>query len=135
VIPIDWLPYRRPADGELVGYLVASDLDPELTTPTSLIGIPLGLPQPHRSAQDVLATHGLAVLAERWWCQLPTPLPRTPLTIGAPEPDWTWRSVVLVEASPAECRIRPELAWPEELTAQVTVPVPVGNLLRAAAPV
>jgi hypothetical protein len=55
---------------------------------------------------------------------------------GAAEPgaDWTWRAVVLVEASPSGCTVRLEMAEPAELRARAALPVPVGDLLREHAP-
>jgi hypothetical protein len=47
-----------------------------------------------------------------------------------PEPDWQWSAVVLVEASPVDCRVRLEYAEPAELRAQAVLPTPVGDLLR-----
>jgi hypothetical protein len=42
--------------------------------------------------------------------------------------------LVLVEVSPAECRLRPEWPEPRELTGQAVLPVPVGDLVRAEPP-
>lgn len=134
MIPSDWRPYHRESDGELVGYLVADGTDASLTVPTSLIGTPLGPPQAVEAAQSVLRVRGLAALAERWWCLLPRTLPTTPIAADAPDPDWVWRSVVLVEVDPARSRIRIAMAAPEELAVLVTLPTPVGGLLRSRAP-
>ena len=134
MIPSDWTPYRRESDGELVGYLVADRTDRALVVPTSLIGLPLGLAQPADSARSVLLARGLAVLAERWWCRLPQPLPVGLTTVGKPDPAWGWRPVVLVEVSPAGSRIRIAVAAPEELRIQISLPNPVGDLLRSRPP-
>jgi hypothetical protein len=77
---------------------------------------------------------GLALLARRWWCRLPGTLPPGLLDAAHPRADWNWRPVVLVEVSPTGCRVRPEIAAPEELTAQASLPVPVGDLLREEEP-
>ena len=73
------------------------------------------------------------MLDRRWWCRLPVPLiDGTPA--DSPAADWEWSAVVLVEASPVECRVRPEWPAPEELTAQAVLPVPVAELLLADPP-
>jgi hypothetical protein len=134
MIPSDWTPYHRESDGELVGYLVADGTDRALEVPTSLIGLPLGPAQSADSARSVLVARGLAVLAERWWCRLPQPLPASLTTVGEPDPGWGWRPVVLVEVSPAGSRIRIDMASPEELRIQISLPNPVGGLLRPRPP-
>jgi hypothetical protein len=127
MIPTDWLPCIRPGDGELLGYLVA---DGELVIPMSRIGLPLGTAQTADAAALVLQAKGLQSLAERFWCRLPVPV-TSQADVTAPTDDWQWRPVLLVEAWEGGCDIRPELASPEELTARVRVPVPVGDFLRA----
>ena len=102
--------------------------------PTSLIGTPLGPPQPPEAARSVLRARGLAALAERWWCLLPRPLLPGPIAADKPDPGWVWRPVVLVEVNPVESRIRIAMAAPEELAVQVTLPTPVGDLLRSSPP-
>ena len=52
----------------------------------------------------------------------------------SPEADWAWTAVVLVEASPVECRVRLEFAAPAELRALAVLPTPVGDLLREDPP-
>ena len=121
------------ADGEHVGYLVA-DGPPDLVLPVTLVGAARGPAQDRASATVALTARGLSALDRRWWCRLPSPLPGGVLAAGDPAAEWEWRPVVLVEVSPAGCRVRPELAAPEELTAQAALPVPVGALLRATAP-
>jgi hypothetical protein len=120
-------------DGEHVGYLVP-DGAPGLVLPVTLVGAAIGPSQEPESATTLLRARGLAALDRRWWCRLPAPLPPGVLPAEDPPAEWSWRPVVLVEVSPAGCRVRPEMAVPEELTAQATLPVPVGNLLRAEAP-
>jgi hypothetical protein len=102
--------------------------------PTILTGAPLGPAQPRDAATDLLVRRGLAVLAGRWWCRLPSPLPAGLLDAAVPEPDWPWQPVLLVEVSPTSCWVRPEMPAPEELTARAQLPVPVGELLRAEPP-
>ena len=133
MIPTTWRPHRRPADGELAGYL-AGDADVRAAVPTSLVGTPLGPPQEPEAAASVLDSRGLAVLAQRWWCRLPEPLPARLVDAAAPSPDWPWRAVLLVEVSAAGCRVRPEHPEPAERAAQASLPVPVGDLLRAERP-
>ena len=123
----------RRADGEHVGYLVP-DGPPGLAFPVTLIGAAIGPSEKPATAVAQLQGRGLAALDRRWWCRLPACLPRGLLAAGNPSPGWEWRPVVLVEVSSAECRVRPEMAAPEELTAQAVLPVPVGGLLRAEAP-
>jgi hypothetical protein len=64
VIPSDWVPHRRAADAELVGYLRR---DPSGTTPLNLFGHPLTGPGEPARAVAVLEARGLASLAEAWW--------------------------------------------------------------------
>ncbi len=71
-------------------------------------------------------------VSERLEPFLPSPMPV--LAAGDPAEGWDWRPVVLVEVSPSGCSVRPEMAAPEELTAQAALPVPVRGLLRAEAP-
>ena len=134
MIPQDWLPYRRSSDGELIGYLVRAEADRGLSVPTSLIGAPLGPAQPVKGARNVLLARGMASLAERWWCRLPKPLPNWLTTAEKPDSTWVWRPVVLVEVSPAQSRIRLAMAAPEELTVLISLPNPVGDLLRKSPP-
>jgi hypothetical protein len=68
VIPSDWVPYRRPADAELVGYLRR---DAAGTTPLNLFGHPLAEPGEPARAVAVLEARGLASLAEAWWLGRP----------------------------------------------------------------
>ena len=132
MIPSEWVPFQR-ADGEHVGHLVP-DGPPGLVLPVTLVGAALGPSQDRASATVLLAARGLSALDRRWWCRLPDPLPAGVLAADDPPAEWEWRPVVLVEVSPAGCHVRPEMAAPEELTAQAALPVPVGALLRAAAP-
>jgi hypothetical protein len=132
VIPPGWVPVQR-ADGEHVGYLVP-DGPPGLVLPVTLVGAALGPPQDRTSATLLLAARGLSALDRRWWCRLPSTLRDGVLPADHPPAEWKWRPVVLVEVSPAGCRVRPEMAAAHELTAQAALPVPVGGLLRAAAP-
>ncbi len=124
----EWDVVRRPGDGETVGYLVP---DGHLVVPVTLVGTPLGAARTEADATALLRSRGLAVLDGRWWCRLPDPLPRGVTDAGEPEPGWGWRAVVLVEVSPTGCRVRPEWPEPAELGGQATLPVPVGDLLRA----
>jgi hypothetical protein len=134
MIPDDWQPCRRASDGELTGYLMAAaDVAPAVV-PVTLIGTPLGPPQPEANATELVNRYGLAELAEYWWCRLPSPLPGNRIDVTEPQDGWTWRRVVVVEASPARCRVRPAMPEPDELIEQVSLPVPVGDLLRADQP-
>jgi hypothetical protein len=121
------------ADGEHVGYLVP-DASSGLAFPVTLVGAAIGPSQEPAGAAAVLRTRGLAALDRRWWCRLPPTLPRGVLAAGHPAEGWDWRPVVLVEVSPSGCSVRPEMAAPEELTAQAALPVPVRGLLRAEPP-
>ena len=64
MIPSDWKPHRRAADGELVGYTVR---DAAGVTPLDLVGHPLATPVERAAAIAVLEVRGLASLAESWW--------------------------------------------------------------------
>ncbi|WP_448627300.1 hypothetical protein [Geodermatophilus sp. URMC 64] len=132
VIPTSWTPVTRPSDTEHVGYLVP-DGDGRVV-PTSLVGSALGPARDRGAAVALLVERGLAGLDRRWWCRLPTPLPAGVLAAREPERGWEWRLVVVIEASPEGCTVRPEWPAPEELTARAALPVPVGDLLREAPP-
>lgn len=123
-----WDVVRRAADGEHVGYLAPGG--PGLAVPMTLVGTPAGGPLPVAQATELLTRTGLAVLAQRWWCRLPDPLPPGLTDAGEPAADWEWRPTVLVEVSPEQVRLRPE--WParEESSALALLPVPAGDLLR-----
>ena len=129
MIPNQWTPVHRPEDGEHVGYL-SPDGGPGRAVPRLLTGAPAGPSSTVEAAEHLLATRGLAMLDRRWWCRLPAPL-LDGTRADTPEPDWTWTAVVLVEASPAQCRVRLEFAEPAELRALAVLPTPVGNLLLA----
>ena len=128
MIPTEWRDVHRPDDGELVGHLAPTDGDD--VVPVSLAGTALGPAQHPAQAVALLTDRGLAVLAGRWWCRLPDTLPAGVLDAASPGTDWSWRPVLLVEVSPAGCRVRPEAPEPGELNAQALLPVPVGDLLR-----
>ena len=113
---------HRPQDGEHVGYLSA-DGEPRLLT-GALLSPDAG------NARDLLVARGLAALDRRWWCRLPDALPRGLLDAGTPEPGWEWRPVLIVEASPQACTVRPEWPAPEELAGRAVLPTPVDDLLR-----
>jgi len=129
VIPPPWLPVRRPEDGELVGYLVPDGAD-GVVVPTTLLGTPLGAAASAEAARRQLVADGLRVLDGRWWCRLPEVLARGVLSAAQPPEGWPWRAVVVVEVSPAGCRVRPEWPAPDERGGQAQLPVPVGGLLR-----
>ena len=59
----DWTAYRRPEDGELLGYLAER---PDGTVPLTLFGVALGAPGLRAEAEQVLRDRGLASLAEPW---------------------------------------------------------------------
>lgn len=134
MIPDDWQPCRRASDGELTGYLMTAGDTAAHVIPVTLIGTPLGPAQSAAGATALVNQYGLAELAEFWWCLLPTPLAGHPINVTDPQDGWTWRRVVVVEASPAVCRVRPAHPEPEEFIAGVSLPVPVGGLLLADQP-
>ena len=113
---------HRPEDGEHVGYL-SPDGVPRLLTGATLAA-------PTADARDLLVSRGLRALDRRWWCRLPSPLPPGVTDAGRPQPEWAWQSVVIVEATPETCTVRPEWPAPEELTSRAVLPTPVGDLLR-----
>jgi hypothetical protein len=53
--------------------------------------------------------------------------------VDRPQPGWEWHPVVLVEVSPAGAVVRPEWPAPGD-TGRASLPVPVGDLLRADPP-
>ena len=122
---MDALEHRRLDDGERVGYLRA---DGDLVVPLTLIGTPLAAAMEPETATALLDEKGLAILNERWWCRLPTPV-TAGLDASKPEPDWDWRAVLIIEASPEWCTIRAENATVEEFMVRLHLPVPVGDLL------
>ena len=63
MVPQGWIPYRRPEDDELVGYLAE---DPGGTVPLTLFGVALGPPSSPEQAEEVLRNRGLSCLAEPW---------------------------------------------------------------------
>ena len=132
VIPAHWQAVRRPDDAELVGYLVADAGSGSV--PTTLVGTALSGPLPADDARSTLVERGLPALDRRWWCRLPTPLPRGLLAGHEPADDWDWRPVLIVEAGPSGVRVRPEWAEPHETAALVALPVPVGGLLLTDPP-
>ena len=132
MIPTHWTPVHRPEDDERVGYL-SPDGAPDLLVPRLLTGAPAGPATHQGAARELLVTRGLALLDRRWWCRLPAPLVDG-TRADTPEADWEWASVVLVEASPVECRVRLEFAAPPELRALAVLPTPVGDLLREDQP-
>ena len=132
MIPTHWTPVRRPEDGERVGYL-SPDGGPDLVVPRLLTGAPAGPASRRDAAHDLLVARGLAMLDRRWWCRLPAPLVDG-TRADRPSADWAWTAVVLVEASPVECRVRLEFAAPAELRALAVLPAPVGDLLREDPP-
>jgi hypothetical protein len=129
-----WEVVHRTEDGERVGYLASAPGCEGLVVPMSLVGTPAGGPLPAAEATTLLVGTGLALLARRWWCRLPDVLPPGVTDAAMPDDDWPWRPAVLVEVSPREVRLRPELPAPEERTAQAVLPVPVGELLTAHPP-
>jgi hypothetical protein len=127
MIPLDWLPVRREDDGELVGYLLADD---DAFLPMSLLGQPLGAATSADRAADILSAEGLRALDGTWLCLLPDPMPPGNVDASDPGPEWAWRGVLVVEASPTACRVRLAFAEPKEERAHAFLPVPVGRLLR-----
>lgn len=63
MIPPRWIPYRRPTDDELVGYLVP---DGEDMVPVTLFGYPLSGSEERVDAEQRLAVSGLSCLADHW---------------------------------------------------------------------
>jgi len=129
-----WQVVHRTDDGEHVGYVVPASVDGGLVVPMTLAGTPAAGPLPVADATALLTGTGLAVLARRWWCRLPDPLPAGVTDAHRPPADWPWRATVLVEVSPQQVQLRPEWAAPEERTARAVLPFPAGDLLRTTAP-
>jgi hypothetical protein len=123
-----WEHVHRTDDGEHVGYLAPAAGG--LVVPMTLAGTPAAGPLPVTAATALLREQGLALLARRWWCRLPSPLPRGLTDAAVPAADWSWQPTVLVEVSPQRLRVRPEHPAPEELGAQAVLPFPAGALLR-----
>jgi len=130
-----WEVVQRADDGERVGYLAPGPGGDGLVVPMTLAGTPAGEPGPVAEATALLVAQGLALLARRWWCRMPDPLPAGRTDVASPAVDWPWRPAVLVEVSAQQVRLRPEWPAPEELTARAVLPVPAGELLRGSQPV
>lgn len=95
-----------------MGYLVPEG---ELAVPVSLVGHPLAPATDAASAGRLLDAEGLRALNRRFWA------------------DWPgegWTAVLIIETSPAEVRFRREWGEPAQLRETITVPNPVGDLLR-----
>lgn len=67
MIPSTWIPYVRPSDEELVGYLVPQG---DAMVPVTLFGYPLAESTDAASAQSTLEAISLACLAEPWQLRL-----------------------------------------------------------------
>jgi hypothetical protein len=133
-VTVRWEVVHRADDGERVGYLAPSPGAGGLVVPMTLVGTPVGGPQPPSEASALLVARGLALLDRRWWCRLPSPLPRGVTDAREPAPGWSWQPTVLVEVSPHELRLRPEWPAPEEVGGLALLPVPAGDLLRSDPP-
>lgn len=72
---------RRPADGELVGFVVATD---QTIVATTTFGVELARFAGREQAERFLCERGLAILAERWWLWSPD--------------SRSWRPAILIEA-------------------------------------
>ncbi|WP_138757647.1 hypothetical protein [Modestobacter altitudinis] len=129
-----WQVVHRTDDGERVGYVTPATGDGRLVVPMTLAGTPAAGPLPVDAATALLTGTGLAVLARRWWCRLPDPLPAGVTDAGRPDEDWAWRPTVPVEVFPTEVRVRPEHPAPEERSALAVLPFPAADLLRPTAP-
>ncbi|WP_369139772.1 hypothetical protein [Modestobacter versicolor] len=129
-----WEVVHRPADGERVGYLAPAPAGDGLVVPMTLAGTVVGGALAAEEATALLSARGLALLDGRWWCRLPSPLPRGLTDARDPAPDWPWQPTVLVEVSPTQLTLRPEWPAPGEAGALAVLPVPAGDLLRSEAP-
>lgn len=63
MVPQTWVPFRRPEDDELLGYL---DERADGIVPLTVFGAPLGPAGSRAQAEEVLRARGLASLAEPW---------------------------------------------------------------------
>ncbi len=61
---VDWRPYHRLDDGELLGYLMPDEGD--LVVPVNLVGHPVGAAMDVFTAEQTLQDVGLSCLAEQW---------------------------------------------------------------------
>ena len=127
-----WIAFRRPNDGELTGYL--DPLEDGSFVPLNLIGHPLGEAGTRAEAESVLADRGLTSLANYWWVRAPRPMPENGLDLRAPEADWEWRRIVIVDLDKNSCTVRPALPYPEEETVTAVVTLPADDILRIGPP-
>ena len=66
MIPGTWIPYYRPSDGELAGYLSDTGDPSTPVVPRTLFGFALAEPSDRTAAIAVLEQRGLTCLAESW---------------------------------------------------------------------
>lgn len=129
MIPETWTPVRR--GDELVGYLETA---PTGSIPRLLTGSALDAAHPRTDAIAVLEARGLPELDRVHWARLPRPLPAGRFAAAAPERDWHWTEVAIVDVTDAECTVRPRAADPGAPESLAVLPVPVAGLLRREAP-
>lgn len=115
MIPAAWVPHRRPADDELVGYLEPV-ADGGEVIPRTLFGYPLNGPLPIRSARRSLNKRGLPALSALWL-----------LDDGGPQ----LLKVVLVDVTPQVLRVRIEDVASQRSGEVLTFDVPVREGLLA----
>jgi hypothetical protein len=107
-------PHLRPTDGELVGYL--SDLSDGSVQPLNLLGHAIGEPTSEQEAAGQLESVGLQAVDGAWWALAPTPL-RPDTDLGRQDPEWSWRTFVIVEVTPLQAIVRLRFPAADELTA------------------
>lgn len=129
MLPKTWIPWRRPSDDEVVGYL--APCGPDLFLPYTLIGTLLAEALSLEEAQNLLEQEGLTRLAGRWWCPLPPHALPPSFTVEQPNPHWERRPIRIVEVSPERCTARLEYPELHEQTSEIILPLPAGHLLTA----
>ena len=94
---------RRPDDGELCGYVQASEATWQSVT---VFGATMSDHTSQAEAEAHVLDHGLAVLAEHWWYR--------------PQADDEWQVACIIEARPGEVRLALDY-YPMPGVATVTV--------------
>lgn len=114
MIPLDWVPYHRDDDGELLGYLVPEG---NAYSPVSVFGYPFDDAASEDDAAQVLENIGLSYLADTWLLSID----------GRDEPI----NVQIVEASPRALRVKSvDYGWEQDYGTMIDLPVPETGKLR-----
>lgn len=87
-LPVDWIPYHRPGDREVVGWIA---VDGDDVTAFDRLGRELWRGEDYLQAEEALDAHGIGWLAQVW---------------GLTLPDGTVRRVRVVEVTADRVRVK-----------------------------